>query len=748
MRLVLAPQELAWLKAYFSGKNVLTWEDIETAEAPVKSLDQLMPWLRLLDGERTCEQIVLPFHDEEGPIAWYAMASEERQFRQLVEEIQSFIGPSFSDFNGRWADLSNDEVFQKALKTRFGYRVIKLVANSVKDREEIGNALGLYLTLLTRRPEIPDRTQRPFGKIRGDFDRALLAGNAIHAKQLFNEMCASGRVNAEQEKCLEIRLLAGLGRREELARNQALITSVMELSLPPQTLTDLVGALYETHIRPIENDSNIAAVKETFKQKVVRPFRPLFRERKGIVLPEVLRSFLLFEAVQDEPSQIRCQGILAAFPDDEESRRLANSWLPSFAHDASKKSVDCLDLVRQAMFDEDYTFAVEICFQELPTPWAYSALLRCATEVKSPDLIDRVLKTLEAAENYGQIPLTAKDRDRVEQLRGCGMKDHVYDTSWLLWAQWVSSGEYKISPVSVLEESTLRWSVESYSNDAKQCQDFAQIIGNAGGIEAEVFRMAFSHIVNFFVERPAQPVRAFAPIYAMLIKVIAWSETVSADELEIATLLTQALFGIGHSRETYCECLLDLGEILKANSSIVNLDWALNTAEILAIYPTQNSELRLRFFMAVTDIARSGCHRITATQKDVLSLLAKDYDCLYLLDAFPDLEDDAGTKTTGISFEGMIGIYTLTDGAGLRAKQLLEKLFPKARVELNGDSVATDRLTSLARNADRFVFAWKSSKHQAFYCIKDARRGQDIIMPTGKGTASIVKSVLESFDMC
>jgi hypothetical protein len=50
----------------------------------------------------------------------------------------------------------------------------------------------------------------------------------------------------------------------------------------------------------------------------------------------------------------------------------------------------------------------------------------------------------------------------------------------------------------------------------------------------------------------------------------------------------------------------------------------------------------------------------------------------------------------------------------------------------------------LARNADMFVFAWKSGKHQAFYCVKEAMRGRDIIMPTGKGTASIVKSVLDS----
>ena len=183
---------------------------------------------------------------------------------------------------------------------------------------------------------------------------------------------------------------------------------------------------------------------------------------------------------------------------------------------------------------------------------------------------------------------------------------------------------------------------------------------------------------------------------------------------------------------------------MKANNSIIHLDWALNTVEILAIYPTQDAELRLRLFMAVIEMARTGRHRITTTQRNVLSLLAKDYDCLDLLEFIPEIDIDSITADSDNKFDGLIGIYTLMEGAGTRAKDLLKNLLPKARIELNVDRVATDQLKSLARNADLFVFAWKSSKHQSFYCIKEARRGRNLIMPNGKGTASIVKSVLDN----
>jgi hypothetical protein len=747
MNIAVPPLELFWLKQFFSGRNFITWQDIESGEGKAKYLDQIIPWLRNLSTNKICRPIVLPFFGKDGPIAWYAMASDARQFSQLRDEITAFIGPSFSDFNEEWSDLSFDNVSEMALKERFGNCVIRFSARCPGDREEIERILALYRALLIRRPEMPDRTLQPFGKVRGDFDRALLAGNSTHAQNLLEEMCSSGRVNAEQKKCLEVRLLVGLGRQEELARNYSLIASLMDLSLPPQTIVDIIEALYQTYIRPIEDNSDTSIIKGSFKQNIALSFGPLFRERKGILLPKVLRSFLLFEAVQDEPNITRCEAILSAYPDDAEGRHLAQIWFSSFtSQKTGKSSVVRLERVRQAIFDEDYMVAVDLCYEELSNPWVYIALLRCAVELRNSDVTSRVLDTLADAELNGAVQLTAKDKARLEQLRGCsGVLDPpTVDSNWVVWAKWVSSGTYHVSPLAALEKAILRWNIDEYINDAKQCDELAQIIGNSSGKQEEVFRSSFPHLVEFFVERPAQPARNFASLYAMLIKVTAWSGTASADELEIATLLTQALFTIGPTLEIYCECLDDLGEIIRANNSIIHLDWALNTAEILAIYPTQNAELRLRLFMLVVDIARNGSHRMTTTQRNVLSLLAKDYNCINLLDFIPAVDLDDRIEDRNNEFNGIIGIYTLMDGAGMRAKHLLENLLPKARIELNGDSVATDQLTSLARNADMFVFAWKSSKHQAFYCIKEARRGRNIIMPSGKGTASIVKSVLYS----
>lgn len=70
---------------------------------------------------------------------------------------------------------------------------------------------------------------------------------------------------------------------------------------------------------------------------------------------------------------------------------------------------------------------------------------------------------------------------------------------------------------------------------------------------------------------------------------------------------------------------------------------------------------------------------------------------------------------------------------------MLGQLVPDIKVSLNNNTVCTERLASLAQKSDLFVFAWRSSKHAAYYCIKNHRpKDLPIVMPRGKGTASIL----------
>ncbi|RJQ27565.1 hypothetical protein C4565_05075 [Candidatus Parcubacteria bacterium] len=755
MKASIAPQELDWLKLFFSGENYLKWHEIETTQAPAQYLNQVMPWIKSLSNELANHPIVLPIFGNGGPICWYGMAITDRQFFQLIDEILSFIGPSFSDFNGEWTELTSKDDNEIALKERFGNHVISFKAQRVQDREEIEKALMLYNSLLSRRPELQNRTQRPFGKIRADFDRALLAAHEVRAKDFFNELCLSGRINAEQRKCLEIRLLAGLHRTEELAKNQVLIASVAELSLPPQTLIDIVEALYQTYILPIDESTSIEEILLVFKQSISRLFGPLFKERKGIRNPIVLRSFLLFEMVSDIPNIARCDGIINAYATTANKYDLAKLWYKWLLNKVNKSQtiVDSktnIEKARQAIADEEYGIALNLCFELVPAHWAYSALLRCAVELNSSEATKKVLELLEDASRDAKANFSEKDNARVEALLRIAKPDDKNKeiSGWISWAEGVELERDRKHSLEILQNSVAKWSVDEYANDAECCKSLAQLIGNASGDTESIYRDAFPSLVDFFVEKFDQPCRAFIPIYGTLIKVMGWSGTLSADELDIVFSLTEVLLATGPSKHDYEECLKDLREIVIANISPINFDWALNLSEILVSYPCQDDgELRLGIFMEVISKMEAISHRISKVQSVLLNILCQDYRCHdYIKSLSTSVQSGISTREAS-SFSGLIGIYSLVESAGQRAKAVISEFFPEARIEINHDEVSTDRLFSLARNADYFIFAWKSSKHQAYYCVKDARKGREVILPSGKGSASIINSLLEKLSL-
>ncbi|WP_348697906.1 protein DpdD [Duganella fentianensis] len=736
--------ELSWLERFFSSPNALTWEAFcDRSVAPVW-LTYVTPWLELFIQRADRVPIVLPVFNEQGPYMWYACAADAHQAAALGEELYSFIGPSYSDSLGRPHHCDPDHPIEAALLKRFGEHVYCIVPRDEPARLDIPRRLNLYFGLLRRRPPIPDRTQQPFGKIRADFDRALLAGNEASASQLLESLHATGRVNAEQRKFLEIRQFAGLGRQQELAHNTSLLKAVMELALPPQTIADLIGALYETFVGSIESLSaeEIAVV---FKRQIGQHYGPLFKERKGLRQPSVLKAFFLYEVTRDEPDRTRLSVIESAYPDEPQGKLLLQQWRERLLPLDKPASVepDQLAAAGQAILDDEFDTAARLFLQMLPALSAYSGLLRCFSQLDDPNLIVAVRSQLSALPVTLLEQLSERDRKRLASLSSPALES-TSAPNWLAWARDVAAHRYAGRDLVVLNDSVPKWTIEDYIDDPVKCQDLAVIVTSADGKADIVFRHAFAPFVEFFVNRTANSVRGFVPLYSMLIKMVAWNGGASTDELELVAALSFNFLGAVPDKQTYTDTVDDLGEILAANRSVTQIDWALNIAELLAIHPTPDSETRLRFFMAVLDLLNANGHRISVAQRRLLQLLAHDYGCENLL---VGLSEPALSETSQFStFEGLIALYTLTEPAAQRAREVLRSITPNAEIEIVADTVATNRLRHLSSKADVFVFAWRSSKHQAYYCVKENRGDRLLSMPLGKGAASIVQAALVAIE--
>jgi|GEM_PF-2479059 len=737
--------ESTWLERFFSAPNAMHWDALSARSAAPAWLEQVVPWIDLFSQPKA-KVIVLPVFDRDGPCMWYAAATDPDAAAALAEELMAFIGPSYSDFRGQSHLCDRGNTIEEALRERFGQFVFRIAPQADGARSDIVRALVLYLGLLRRRPDAPDRGQLPFGKLRADFDKALLAGNEATSAKLLESLCDTGRVNAEQRKYLQIRLLAGLGRQQELAHNTSLLKAVMDLSMPPQTIVDIVDALYTTFIADIENGS-VGSVAAAFECHIGKHFGAMFNERKGVRQPNVLKAFFLYEATREAPDLARCAATIAAFPDDPVGRALLQEWAEQLlVLPESVPTADPMVTARLAVADENYEIAAALYMQVLPDLRGYAGLLRCAVELGAPILTAKVLELFDAAPAAILALLGDREQQRLSHLRGSSiqMTSNYSARDWLEWSQGVAAHHYGSTALALLDTGAVRWPIEDYLREPGKCAKLAIIVGNADAAAELVFRDAFPQFVEFFVHRAARPVRGFVPLYSMLVRMAAWNGGASADELELVVSLVQTILSVGPDSETYTDMLDDLGEILAANRSANNIDWALNLAEILAIYPTPNPEVRLRFFVVAFDLMRSNDHRVSSAQRSVLQLLAIDYDCEDLLSGLPESSMTLGAKAT--TFAGLIVIYTLTETAGQRARDVLATMLPLAQVEVNGDGVATNRLRHLSARADIFVFAWRSSKHQAYFCIKEYRGSRPLHMPGGKGAASILRTALAAVE--
>lgn len=748
--ITVPPRELVWLEAFFGEANELKWHALTNGSARPDWAAQVLPWLHFLNGETLTGPLVLPvFHDGKAT-TWYGLATSGRWLMQMAEEVFAWIGPTYSDYSGVLHELSDDDPVQRAIKARFGPLAVRFGATCDADRATIQSLLVQYQSVLTRRPPMPERGQRPFGRIRGDFDRALLAGNETNARRFLDEMVDSGRVSAEQRKCLEIRLLAGLGRFEQLARDHGLLHSIADLPLPPQTLLDTVEALYKTYITPVET-MDLNSVRRVFQQRIGRPYGPLFRERKGLRHPHVITAFLLNESLREPPDVVRSELLLRTYPEGAAESRRGQEIL-DFIRGLSRPSPDSsVRRARQAIADEDYQAAFDLCIQALPDPWAYRSLLRCAEELGTAEHGARAVSILHEAPKEIAETFRAQDRDRLNRLTAGSLPTAQLrpEAGWIEWANCVVSGSLDTaSALSVLDRATTAWDATEFARSTQQCDELARILVDARGDAEATLREAFPHLVGFFVDGPTAPSRSFSSIYATLIKMIAWGGVASADELRLAVTILEAFVDIAPTKVDYEEVLDDMHEIEVANRAPSTIDWALEVSELLIVNPSPAPEGRLRCFMETLSMLQNWAHRLTASQRVVFAMLARDYGCPEVVTSVPvpptAKESDANPEFgPPQQFVGLVGIYTLSEASGRRARELLRQLMPLARVEINSDLVATERLEGLARSADVFAFAWKKSSHPAFYCAKGARGERDLLMPLGGGAASIVRSVLE-----
>ncbi len=88
-----------WWERFFDSDNGLQWAAVGSQNSPWAK--EVLPWIEFAQHENIDLPIVLPRLEADGIMSWYCGGRSPRGILRLQEALQSFIGPSYSDFYGR-----------------------------------------------------------------------------------------------------------------------------------------------------------------------------------------------------------------------------------------------------------------------------------------------------------------------------------------------------------------------------------------------------------------------------------------------------------------------------------------------------------------------------------------------------------------------------------------------------------------------------------------------------------------------
>ncbi len=744
--------ERDWLARFFASPNELSWSSLMDGSARPQEADQVRRWLSLFVRAQRDTPLILPFVRGNGVAGWYATTKGNSGGYELLEEINAWLGPTWLSFLDR-VPVATKDPMAVAVFERFGGTVYRFKGADQQSISAISARLNEIADVLARRPTESKASVRPVGAIRGDFERALIVGDASQAEVMLGELRKTGRLNEENLRFLEVRLSAGLGFWSEIARDHWRIKTMSDLALPSQVISDLIEALYRTYIDPVEATGNCAAVLEAFAHNIVDAYPKLFASRRGIRSPRVLKSFIFYELLQKNPTTEIIDELVKLLPADSSALVFQSLIYPHLPPPVATT----LSEADQAFDDGQFDRALEF-YSRLPqTRKTVSRLVFCVELVGTSDATERLFAVLQNVEPSLFSNLASPVLTKIENLRSerrskelSTVAPESKDVSpWMQWAlQLQSTIHLSVAEIDVLSAPT-NWDATQIRNDAQLAKKFADIIGGLNSEASAIARAAVPQIITSFFPDEIELPPTSKPIAFLLFILIAVDDALSRTDLDLLAQLTVILVKQGLSADEYVALIGDLKDVQKRVGSYAYLSWSLDLCESLAILPCPTDvahDARLGLFLQVLGQATRFSHRLTLVDLQPLGMLAQDFGesadvVASLKRSSKSMEFEHQEKT---DLKGKtIGIYTLAGSAGARAKIALETLFPGCTVAVNSDTVATAQLTSLAKTADIFVFAWKSSSHQAFYCVKAARLEDDLIWAPGKGTASILRAVLD-----
>jgi len=678
--------------------------------------------------------VLLPFREiDTGPTAWFACAATPQMLRALLDEMRAFLGPSYVEERPQDRVQDAADLHAQPLIEAAGWLAIRFDTPGGRSDTMVLRQWRLYDDLVNRRPRAASYVPSSLHQLRASFDRALLARNEAGALAAMAALRERFGVSAENRQFLEIRLNAAFERWDAIAQHPLLV-HLINLQLPPETYGDVMEALYRSQVQAYESANTLEPLLQQFSQALSGPAQPLFSTRRTSRRPAVLKAFVLHELVQQEPQLAVCERLLKELPVGAFGAvdRILRDRCAQHAAEAE------IGLAQEALVNEQFDRAWELFWPLADAVDVLRGLIACARESDDPAKVAAVLARLEATEASIRNAVESASATRLARLRASYQAPPLPDRLSAQFARWFDEPE---------DRYVERWTEFARSVDP------AALLAEGGMVDAAIdtlmlqaveepalFERLYPLWHELFIER-IDPDPRLLPLYLEMLEALWARDVFQRTDQELLHQILVAIVDSGDDT-AYRRSVDTIANIFEAIRSPLALGWALDVCDSLSQRRVRDADARLRLLTQVVQACQEFSSRLGLLQTHQLRLLAQE--------ANPDppmlpalASQDSTEAQTLDETRYRVAIYSLDEAATRRAVEILKSLHPHWVIDTNSDHVCSDRLKSLAQHAHVFVFAWRCSKHAAYYCVKASSQKENLVMARGVGTTSLVAAAVE-----
>ena len=752
---MINPKEInhEWLEKFYSPTNIITSDD------EWKRFRYLWGKFHFKVGHPIC----FIYSNEEEKINFYFGSQTIKGANSLRQELMSFVGNYPPFFSGLPYNLDLTIGHENLLSDIFVQPCFKISVTKKDNIEKIKEKLFTYGQLIDRKPELTKKIKLPFGQIRDLFDKAIISGDHLSAYRYKNDLISTGRLTPPHELFLEIRLIAGLGFWDRLNNNDLRKLIDFRNILPVTIIRDIADYFYSVAVTQFENSVDIDGCLKQLSHYKFEEFTGFFAKKKLIKNKKSLTVFLLAELVQ-ENIDINYSISIYNEIDKIEKSSLVEKIKQKYLDLSKNIIVDSLKDGDQYFLDEEYDKAVNSYFKVIPSSKILEKITRCLyskfqmtplQEWKNEEgydekEINNVLGYYEDLPNEEQnkFNISKRNKDFIDILRSTDQVSDILETQneWVKWISKLKQNKNIKESVEFLKNYISDWSINDFEEDPDKLEIYFQQLLL---FDEELFNLTYLKLYEkFFIDNELNN-KDYSNFIIEFFERLVQLDNFNINDLQICFSLQEKILELGLSPIQYRKLIDALRVVITPEKiGLNNFDLMLDISEAFSYFPKTDESASTEFHASILEIGQKYSQRIDQNQKLCLRKLSNDLGGVPNWLELTTEEKDAEVEFFETSYSHLnnkkVGIYTLNENAGKRIREIITSKVPSCNINLNSDKECTQRLKALASNSDIFVFSWKCSKHQAFYCIQNNRSKElPFLQPLGKGSASILRELVK-----